>query len=228
MVVNISDLKFSYRSGTESLEVLRIPEWELQDGGRVAISGPSGSGKTTLLNIVAGLLVPGEGRVEVCGERLDKMGEASRDRFRANHLGYIFQNFNLLQGFTALENVLLAETFSGKKAAGSALAKELLDRVGLSARMHHYPSQMSIGEQQRVAVARALANKPDLVLADEPTGSLDPKNSREVVKLLKETAAERGVGLMVVTHEREIAEAFEQQVLFLDVNKAFADAGGAP
>lgn len=227
MVVNITDLRFSYKSGTENLEVLRIPEWQLQDGGRVAISGPSGCGKTTLLNIVAGLVVPGEGQVEVCGERLDKMGEAGRDRFRANHLGYIFQNFNLLQGFTALENVLLAETFSGKKS-DQALAKELLDRVGLAARMHHYPSQMSIGEQQRVAVARALANKPDLVLADEPTGSLDPNNSREVVRLLKEAAAERGVGLIVVTHEEEIAQAFERQVPFLEMNKAFAGAGGAP
>ncbi len=226
MVVSLEDVKFAYRSGAGSLEVLSIPAWKLEEGSRVAISGPSGCGKSTLLNIIAGLLVPDEGRVEVCGERLDRMGEAARDRFRAAHLGYIFQNFNLLQGFTALENVLLAMTFSGKDA-GAAFAEELLEQVGLSARMHHYPARMSVGEQQRVAVARALANRPDLVLADEPTGSLDPKNSSEVIKLLRETTTDRGVSLIVVSHEEEVVNAFEKQARFLDINKAFAGAGGA-
>jgi putative ABC transport system ATP-binding protein len=189
------------------------------------VSGPSGCGKTTLLNIIAGLLVPAEGSVEVCGKRLDGAGEAVRDRFRATHLGYIFQNFNLLQGFTALENILLSMKFSRKKT-NAGLARELIERVGLSGRMHHYPTQLSIGEQQRVAVARALANKPDLVLADEPTGSLDPRNSAEVIKLLRETAAERGVGLIVVSHEKEVVGAFEKRVPFLEINGAFCEAGG--
>jgi putative ABC transport system ATP-binding protein len=226
MTVSLNGVKYSYKSGTGSLEVLDIPEWQVGEGEHVALSGPSGCGKTTLLNIVAGLLVPAEGSVEVCGERLDNAGEAARDRFRAAHLGYIFQNFNLLQGFTALENVLLSMTFSRKKS-DAGLARELIDRVGLSDRMRHYPSQLSIGEQQRVAVARALANRPDLVLADEPTGSLDPQNSAEVIGLLKETAAERGVGLILVSHEKEIVGAFEKRVPFLEINRAFSGAGGA-
>ena len=227
MIVEIKDVEFSYKSGGGSLEVINIPRWSLEKGQMTAISGPSGCGKTTLLNIIAGLLVPRRGSVEVCGRRLDQMSEAARYRFRAGHLGYIFQNFNLLQGFTALENILLAMTFSNKKADAS-LAKELLERVGLSARMNHYPSQMSIGEQQRVAVARALANKPDLVLADEPTGSLDPRNSEEVITLLKETISERGVSLIIVSHEREVTGAFEKEARFLDINKAFTGTGGTP
>jgi ABC-type lipoprotein export system ATPase subunit len=226
MIVSLKGVRYSYKSGTGSLEVLNIAEWQLGKGEHVALSGPSGCGKTTLLNVIAGLLVPAEGSVEVCGVRLDGAGEAARDRFRAAHLGYIFQNFNLLQGFTAFENVLLSMTFS-RKEPDAGLARELIGRVGLSDRMHHYPSQLSIGEQQRVAVARALANRPDLVLADEPTGSLDPQNSREVIRLLKETAAERGVGLIVVSHEKEVVGAFEKRVPFLELNEAFSAAGGA-
>jgi putative ABC transport system ATP-binding protein len=226
VVIELEKVHFSYRSGAGTLTVLEIQEWQLSKGERVAISGPSGCGKTTLLNIIAGLLVAKEGRVEVCGERLDKIGEAARDRFRAAHLGYIFQNFNLLQGFSALENVLLAMTFSGKKT-DTDFAKQLMEQVGLSARMHHYPSRMSIGEQQRVAVARALANTPDLILADEPTGSLDPRNSKEVIELLKETTAERGVSLVLVSHEREVVSAFEKEVPFLEINKAFTAGGSA-
>ena len=201
MGVSLNGVKYSYKSGKGTLEVLDIAQWQLGKGEHVALSGPSGCGKTTLLNIIAGLLVPTEGSVEVCGERLDRAGEAARDRFRAEHLGYIFQNFNLLQGFTAIENILLSMTFSRKKP-NTSLARELINRVGLYDRMYHYPSQLSIGEQQRVAVARALANKPNLVLADEPTGSLDPQNSEDVI-------------------------AFEKQVPFLDINKAFSVAGGA-
>jgi len=226
MVVDISEVKYSYKSGGGLLNVIDIAKWSMNEGERIAISGPSGCGKSTLLNVIAGLLVPDRGSIEICGERIDKLGEAARDRFRARHLGYVFQNFNLLQGFTALENVLLAGTFSGKKARTS-LSAELLDRVGLSARMHHYPSRMSIGEQQRVAVARALVNEPNIVLADEPTGSLDPKNSEDVVKLLRETVAERGVSLILVSHEKEVVSAFDNEVRFLDINKAFESPGGS-
>jgi putative ABC transport system ATP-binding protein len=226
MVIRLENVELSYRTGDEPLRVLDIPSWTLGEGERVAVSGPSGCGKSTMLNIIAGLQSADGGTVEVCGERLDKIGEAARDRFRARHLGYIFQSFNLLQGFSALENVLLAMTFSGKKT-DVKLAKDLLDEVGLSARMKHYPAQLSIGEQQRVAVARALANKPDLVLADEPTGSLDPKNSAEVVRLLRETTAGHGCSLVVVSHEQEVASAFDRQVPFLEINRAFEEAGGA-
>lgn len=225
MSIKVKDLEFSYPAGGDRLRVVSIPSWSMAAGQQLALSGPSGCGKSTLLNIAAGLLAPQAGEIEVCGENLHEMGEAARDRFRARNLGYIFQNFNLLQGFTALENVLLARTFSGLKP-DSALARGLLDRVGLGHRTHHRPYNLSIGEQQRVAVARALANEPKLILADEPTGSLDPGNSEEVISLLIETTGEKKIGLVVVSHEGEVTSRFEKVVDFLEINSAFAARGG--
>ncbi len=154
------------------------------------------------------------------------MSEAGRDRFRAAHISYIFQTFNLLQGYTAIENVLLGATFSGVESDADT-ARALLARVGLERRLRHYPSQLSIGEQQRVAIARALAKKPAIVLADEPTGSLDPRHSGAVVELLIETCAECGAALVVVSHEASVAAAFGRQEHFLDLNRAFQTQGGA-
>jgi ABC-type lipoprotein export system ATPase subunit len=226
MVVSIQDLKLEYRSGGESLTVLDIPAWQIEEKEQVAVSGPSGSGKSTLLNVIAGLLPASSGRVTVCGEELSALGEAERDRFRAAHVAYIFQTFNLLQGYTALENVLLGATFS-RCRTDRAAARALLERVGLGHRLHHYPSQMSIGEQQRVAIARALAKKPRLILADEPTGSLDPRHAGEVVRLLREACAEHDAALVVVSHEASIAAAFPRQEHFMQLNRALAAQGGA-
>ena len=185
MVVSIKNLRVEYRAGGESFLALDVPAWEVADGEHVAISGPSGSGKSTLLNVIAGLLSPSSGSVTVCGCELAGLGEAERDRFRAEHLAYIFQTFNLLQGYTALENVLLGATFSAQRPDRST-AKAVLETVGLGHRLHHAPAELSIGEQQRVAIARALVKKPQLILADEPTGSLDPRHADGVVALLRD------------------------------------------
>jgi putative ABC transport system ATP-binding protein len=198
-----------------------VAEWRLDRGEQAAISGPSGSGKSTFLNVLAGLLVPDAGRVAVCGRDLPRLGEAERDRFRARHIGYVFQTFNLLQGYTALENVLLGATFSHQKPDRRRV-RALLERVGLAHRLHHLPSRMSVGEQQRVAIARALAKKPELILADEPTGSLDPRHTAEIVGLLREVCRDEGCSLVVVSHEAAVVGAFERRDEFLEVNRAFA------
>jgi putative ABC transport system ATP-binding protein len=160
------------------------------------------------------------GHLEVCGHALEGMSEAQRDRFRAQYIGYIYQNFNLLQGYTAIENVLIGMTFSPRKSDHGE-AEHLLGEVGLSHRLKYYPSQMSFGEQQRVAVARALANRPKILLADEPTASLHPVNKEDVLRLLKDVCERHGCTLVLVTHEREVIALFENTVTFLEFNRAY-------
>ncbi|MBU0994922.1 MAG: ABC transporter ATP-binding protein [Proteobacteria bacterium] len=226
MTITIDHLKVEYHNGGELLTILDIPFWHVKKGEQISISGPSGSGKSTLLHIIAGLLQPNKGSVQVCGQELTQLGEVKRDRFRAKSIGYIFQNFNLLQGFTALENVLLGMTFSAEKPHRQA-AIDLLKEMGLDNRLKHYPSQMSIGEQQRVAIARALVKKPDIILADEPTGSLDPLHTGSVIVKLRQACEEQGCTLIIVSHEKEVVSAFEKQVCFLELNRAFAEKEGA-
>ena len=151
------------------------------------------------------------------GKEVSGMSEGARDRLRAESIGYVFQSFNLLQSFTCLENVLLAASFAGK--VKKAWAKDLLDRVGLSPRADYYPRQLSIGQQQRVALARALANQPKLVLADEPTGNLDPKNGQKALSLLRELCRENGSSLLLVSHEQKVIESFEHQFRWEDLNQ---------
>ena len=222
MIVQISELRVDYQTGGEDLSVLNIPAWTVAKGQQVAISGPSGSGKSTLLHVLAGLLSPSGGKVRVCDQELTELDEAQRDQFRARHVGVIFQSFNLLQGYTALENVLLGATFSEKRPE-RAKAAHLLGELGLSHRLTHYPSQMSLGEQQRVAIARALVKEPELILADEPTGSLDPRHAGAVVCKLRQVCQAHGCSLVVVSHQEEVVEAFETHVDFMKLNQAFAD-----
>src|SRR5690606_29353489 len=171
----VSDLRKSYAapSGGSTL-ILDVPHFELRAGQQVALRGSSGSGKTTLLHLIAGILAADTGRIEIEGVDLTRLGESQRDRQRARKIGYIFQTFNLLQGLSVLENVLLGMAFGA--GVDRSRARALLARVGLGDRLNHRPGQLSTGQQQRVAVARALANQPRLVLADEPTGNLDPAN----------------------------------------------------
>jgi len=226
MIVTIKDVVVEYRMADETLKILDIPKWSVDRGDQIAVSGPSGSGKSTLLNIIAGLLIPQQGSVMVAGTELTKLSEAERDRFRADSIGYVFQNFNLLQGYTALENVLLGMTFSAQKS-DKKTARELLSTVGLSHRTNHYPHELSIGEQQRVAIARALSKQPDLILADEPTGSLDPLHTEGVILKLRESSADLGCALILVSHEQNVVSTFENRVSFLELNRAFTCERGA-
>lgn len=189
--------------------VLTINEYFIPEGQHLAVSGPSGTGKTTLLHLISGLLKPEQGQIAINDVAISGLSESGRDRFRADNIGYVFQTFNLLDGFTALENVNVGLMFSGK-TAHKRQAEQMLERVGLSDRMHYKPSQLSVGQQQRVCIARALVNNPDILLADEPTGNLDPATSADILKLLKETAT--GKILITVTHELEVLNQFEQQL----------------
>jgi putative ABC transport system ATP-binding protein len=222
----VKDLVVEYDIGNSQFTAVDIPAWSLENGAQVAIFGPSGCGKSTLLHVLAGLLAPKSGKVNVCGQDLGQLAESDRDHFRAGHIGYIFQDFNLLQGYTAVENVLLGMKFS-RQRPDRRHAQELLTRVGLSHREKHRPSEMSIGERQRVAIARALAGKPELILADEPTGSLDPFHAREVVKLLGEACREHGCSLVVVSHDPGVVGAFDSSVAFMELNQAFSTAPSA-
>lgn len=219
-IIELDSLEIVFGSGKDALKVLDIPHWRVEEGDQVAVFGPSGSGKSTFLNALAGLLSPSSGRLTVCGHSLERMAETQRDHFRAQYIGFIYQNFNLLAGFTALENVLVGMTFSPRKGDIKE-AKRLLDEVGLSHRLGYHPSQMSSGEQQRVAVARALANRPKLLLADEPTASLHPVNKEDVLRLLLDVCEKHGCTLVVVTHEREVISLFKNTVTFLEFNRAY-------
>ncbi len=198
--------------------VVDVPGFRLDAGAQVALAGPSGSGKTTFLHLIAGILQPDAGSIRIGDVDIAALGEAARDRFRAGSIGYIFQTFNLLQGFTCLENVLLGMGFG--PGADRDRATALLRRVGLESRLHHRPRQLSTGQQQRVAVARALANRPRLVLADEPTGNLDPDTAREALALIREACAENRAALLLVSHDPEILGAFDRVHSLAELNRA--------
>ena len=213
----------TYRIPGESpLTVLDVPTFEMAAGEQVALVGGSGLGKTTLLNVVAGITPCDAGEVLIGGTDITKLPEAARDRFRAERIGIVFQNFNLLPAFTALENVLLGMAFSGR--ADRSRARELLDAVGLSDRLHHQPGRLSVGQQQRVAVARALANSPRLMLADEPTASVDLANQDRIVDLLRTQCRDNGVALLCVTHDPSVAAQFDRTIELETFNRAAAVA----
>jgi ABC-type lipoprotein export system ATPase subunit len=216
-LLEIRDLKVEYRRPDGTLwTVLRVPQFDLDEGEVAAVKGASGSGKTTFLNIVAGILLPTRGSVRVLGDELTAMSEARRDVFRGQHIAFVFQTFNLLAGFTALENVVLGSVFAGDPNEDTAVtqqrALDLLKRVGLEERVHHRPHMLSAGEQQRVALARAMINRPRLILADEPTGSLDEANGREVLDLLTGLATASNVALLLVTHDPSVMGRFKRVV----------------
>jgi putative ABC transport system ATP-binding protein len=217
LVLQLRDLRKSYREADGNLlEVIRLRQFDLAAGEQVVLVGESGSGKSTLLNLIAGILLPDEGEIVVNGTNPASLSEAARDRFRAANIGYVFQSFNLLQGFTALENVLLGQMFGGGNG-GSDRAAQLLKSVGLGHRLHHKPRALSVGEQQRVAIARALVNAPPLVLADEPTGSLDSKNGAAVLELLRQVCADGKHTLLLVTHDPQVMNNFEKVVRLEDL-----------
>lgn len=204
-ILKVTNLTKSYSGASGSLTVLDQVSFDLAKGETFSIVGPSGSGKTTLLGLCAGLDRASSGSVEVCGIKLDALSEDDRARVRNQHIGFIFQNFQLLPTLTALENVMVPLELRGEKGA-AASSRELLERVGLGSRMHHYPTQLSGGEQQRVALARAFSNNPEILFADEPTGNLDEETGMKVEELLFSINKEQGTTLVLVTHNMDLAK----------------------
>lgn len=218
-VLEISNLQKAFLSPEGSRQVIiDVRAFTLAEQGQTALRGESGSGKTTFLNLIAGILKPDAGSIKIAGREISSLSEPERDRLRATSIGYIFQTFNLLQGYTCLENVLLGMSFG--PGPDREFARTLLKRVGLSEHLRHYPRQLSTGQQQRVAVARALANRPRLVLADEPTGNLDRRNAREVLGLIREACRENGAALLLVSHDREVLAEFEPVQEFHHINQS--------
>lgn len=218
MSLTLQNVRKSYREPEGTLlPVLDIAEFSVSQGEQVALVGQSGGGKTTLLNVIAGITSADGGSVVVAGTDVTTLSEAARDRFRAERIGIVFQTFHLLPAFTALENVLLGMSFSGR--ADRRFAQDLLARVGLQQRMHHRPRQLSVGEQQRVSVARALANRPRLMLADEPTASVDLANQENILSLIREGCREHNVSLLLVTHAPDVADRFDRVEKLADFNQ---------
>jgi putative ABC transport system ATP-binding protein len=215
IVVRTVGLTRRYKMGDTFVDALRGVDLTIARGEFVALMGPSGSGKSTVLNLIGGLDRPTSGQVWINGTELSAGDELTLTRHRRQHVGFVFQSFNLLPRLTAEENVALPLMFSGvPENERRARARALLERVGLGARLTHRPTELSGGEQQRVAIARALVGQPDILLADEPTGNLDTVTGAEIMGLLQELNQERGLTLLVVTHDPEVA-AFADRIVKL-------------
>jgi len=228
MSLELLELKKTYTGPDGSVvRVVDVSQFAMAAGEQVALVGTSGGGKTTLLHLIAGILAPDSGHIyfePAGGTRQDipALSEAQRDVFRGRYMGYIFQTHHLLGGFTALENVLLGMSFTGRRH-DRAWAEHLLKEVGLGDRLHYRPSKLSVGQQQRVAVARALANRPSLVLADEPTGALDAINAQAVLELVQRLCGEVNAALLMVTHDANVAKRLPRTVSLGELNRM---AGG--
>ena len=213
---NISKRYLSDRG--EWTEIVRISSFELNPGEQVLLQGESGSGKSTLLNMIAGIVTADTGEISLDGVDMRSLRESARDEHRARSLGYVFQNFNLLDAYSCIENVELGMAFGGKTDV--EFARKLLERVGLSERLNYRPDQLSQGQKQRVAIARALANRPKLVLADEPTGNLDPSNAAIALDLIQSLCRENGTALLLVSHDPSLKDRFERTIDLLELNEA--------
>src|SRR5437016_11638176 len=228
IVMDVRNITKSLPLGREKIEILRGISFEIMSGEFISIVGPSGSGKSTLLGIIAGLDNPSSGQVLIDGVDITRMSEGQLASVRNNKIGMVFQAFNLIPTLTAQENVEVPLYVGKHKGAPSARAKELLGLVGLSHRLKHRPSQLSGGEQQRVAIARALATDPAFVLADEPTGNLDAKNSENVLKLIAYLRAQTGKTFIIATHDLNVASHAGRTIRLLDGKIAsIENAGGS-
>jgi putative ABC transport system ATP-binding protein len=225
VLLDLENVKKSFvEPSGETLPILDISRFQLERGEQMVLVGPSGCGKTTMLHVIAGIRRADTGVIRIGGTDIASLSEHGRDRFRAAKMGYIFQTFNLLPGFSALENVLLGMTFArGRK--DPARARMLLDRVGLTARASHKPAALSVGEQQRVAVARALANRPALILADEPTANVDRAHQEQIVALIREICREENISLLMVTHSHEVAAQFSRVDQLEQINRVRVSHG---
>ncbi|HMM31639.1 MAG TPA: ABC transporter ATP-binding protein [Clostridia bacterium] len=216
-VIDISDVKKTYKVGSVEINALRGVDLTIQPGELCCIVGRSGSGKSTLLNLLAGLEPATSGKLTVAGCRLDKMSESQLIVFRQEHVGFVFQSFNLMPYYTALENVAFPLSFRGVNVAKRLKrAKEVLTAVGLETHLKHKPSQMSGGQQQRVGIARALVTNPDIVFADEPTGNLDSTTSDDVMHMICDIIRREGKTLVMVTHDPNVAAFADTVISLLD------------
>jgi ABC-type lipoprotein export system ATPase subunit len=227
-MIHLRNVRKSYARGAESVLACAVDRLDVAAGEQVALVGRSGTGKTTLLHILAGILRPDTGEVEVVGRRIDQLNETQRDRHRGRHIGMVYQTFNLLQPFTALENVLLGALF-GKGAGNDARlrAEALLQQVGLADRMHHRPRELSVGQVQRVAICRALVNDPELVLMDEPLGNQDKATGGQVLDLLLQIASHGKKTVVMVTHDPESAKRMQRTVDLATLRDDLAVVGAA-
>lgn len=218
-LLSIKDLIKRFPSdGDGFIEVVRVSSFELEPGEQVLLRGESGSGKSTLLNLIAGIVAADSGEIILSGENVCALAESARDAHRARSLGYVFQNFNLLDGYSCLENVELGMSFGA--GLDREFARSLLERVGLKSRMNYRPDQLSQGQKQRVAIARALSNRPKLVLADEPTGNLDPKNAALALELIQSLCRENGAALLFVSHDPLLESKFKRVIDLAELNQA--------
>ena len=214
-MIQLKNVTKTVTSGTDDLTILNDVSFEISDGQFVAVTGASGSGKSTLLGLIAGLDAPSSGQIFVDGDEVTAMGEDALARLRSEKIGFIFQSFHLIPSLTAYENILIPMEILGLDNVRER-ADRLLDAVDLTNRGHHYPAELSGGEQQRVAIARAFANRPKFLLADEPTGNLDSKNGQHIFDLMKNLHAQNNVTLVLVTHDPNLAAQAQRQIILAD------------
>jgi putative ABC transport system ATP-binding protein len=222
VLIRVRALTKEFRLGKTTVRALKGVSLDIYRGEYLSIMGPSGSGKSTLFNLIGGLDRPSSGEVEVAGCDLTKLSSRQLAYFRGNHIGYVFQSYNLLPAYSAVANVAMPLLFSGKPYPEAVRrAEEVLDRVGLGHRLHHRPDELSGGQQQRVAIARALANSPAIILADEPTGNLDLHTGEEIIQLLHRLSKETGVTVITATHDHKMLDVSDR-ILWLkdgDIDK---------
>lgn len=217
MILNLSGISRTYRSGEHDLRILRDADLQLKAGECVALVGPSGVGKTTLLQIAGLLDKPTAGTVAICDQATERLSDVQRSAIRNKYLGFVFQNHMLMSEFTALENVMMPMIINNeKRAVAKKAAAEVLNSVGLGDRLQHRPATLSGGEQQRVAVARALVYSPKLLIADEPTGNLDSETTGAVFQLILNLVRQQGVSALIATHSRSLAEQMDRAITLKD------------
>ncbi|MEQ1645392.1 MAG: ABC transporter ATP-binding protein [Pyrinomonadaceae bacterium] len=214
-MIQLKNVTKTVTSGTDDLTILNDVSFEISDGQFVAVTGASGSGKSTLLGLIAGLDAPSSGVITVDGDEVTSMGEDALAKLRSEKIGFIFQSFHLIPSLTAYENIMIPMEILGLDNVRER-ADRLLDAVDLQNRGHHYPAELSGGEQQRIAIARAFANRPKFLLADEPTGNLDSKNGQHIFDLMKNLHAQNNVTLVLVTHDPTLAAQAQRQIILAD------------